>query len=326
MDGWFFRATLPAYRFCQRTKNAVSRKIDPPLLILLYHRVTTLSADHEKLAVTPDRFREQMQYLKVNCQPVKLTDGWSDLSKPAVAITFDDGYADNALEALPILEELEVPATFFVSTGNIDTDCEFWWDYLARILLVGLPNPDSFTLNDRYHGQTWATSTFHQRQQLYHELSHLAQQTSPEVLNGWLEQLAEWSGYPGTPDKTNRSMTWAELRQLAGSRWATIGAHAVSHTALSALDPNRQRQEIFQSKLTLEEQLGQSIHLFSYPYGNRKHYNRTTIHLCREAGFTRGIANFPGRVHRWTDPYQLPRQVVRNWDLATFADCLKNWI
>src|ERR1700674_4950010 len=89
--------------------------VDPPVVVLLYHRVTTIPSDPEMLAVSPDNFRAQTRYLKENFPIVRFEEDWTKARKPAVAITFDDGYADNVLEALPILEEVEVPATFFVS-------------------------------------------------------------------------------------------------------------------------------------------------------------------------------------------------------------------
>jgi hypothetical protein len=65
--------------------------------------------------------------------------------------------------------------------------------------------------------------------------------------------------------------------------------------------------------------------VFSYPFGGRRQYDGTTRRLCREAGFRRAVTTLPGQVHRWTDPLQLPRQLVRNWDAATFAAQLESF-
>ncbi len=116
-----------------------------------------------------------------------------------------------------------------------------------------------------------------------------------------------------------------EVRRLAESPWATVGAHTVSHAALSALPAEEQRQEIFLSKAELEAITGKEITTFSYPFGRKSEYSRISVELCREAGFTRAAANFPGQVHRWSDPLQLPRHLVRNWELATFAQELKGF-
>ena len=54
-------------------------------------------------------------------------------------------------------------------------------------------------------------------------------------------------------------------------------------------------------------------------------YNRVSVRICRESGFVKAASNFPGQVHRWTDPYQLPRQLVRNWGIDSFAARIRDF-
>jgi peptidoglycan/xylan/chitin deacetylase (PgdA/CDA1 family) len=105
----------------------------------------------------------------------------------------------------------------------------------------------------------------------------------------------------------------------------TIGAHTVSHSRLAALSVAEQAEEVGASKRQLESWLGREITLFSYPFGRRCDYTRETLEFCRDSGFTRAAANFPGQVHRWTDPYQIPRHLVRNWPLETFVEKLQGF-
>ena len=137
--------------------------------------------------------------------------------------------------------------------------------------------------------------------------------------NNWLLQLRRWAQTAEVGSGRHRAMTVDEVRLLAGSSLATIGAHTVSHTRLSCLSPQAQHDEISVSKRQLEAWLGRDIATFSYPFGRKPDYTRQSIDLCRQAGFCKAAANFPGQVHRWTDPYQVPRHLVRNWPLETFA-------
>jgi peptidoglycan/xylan/chitin deacetylase (PgdA/CDA1 family) len=302
--------------------NRLLNRVDPPVIVLLYHRVTTLASDPEMLAVTADNFRAQIRHLKENHHLVRFEEDWTKSPKPAVAITFDDGYADNALEALPILEEVGVPATFFVSTGTIGTTEEFWWHELERIILEKQGLPTSFTLEDDRYGRSWPTGTLRERQDFYHGIVRLMTDADAEHRNNRLVQLRRWAQTEEETSDTHRAMSVEELQLLAASRWVTIGAHTVSHTRLSCLSREAQREEVSASKRQLEAWLGREISTFSYPFGRRSDYTQQSIALCREAEFIKAAANFPGQAHRWCDPFQIPRHLVRNWPVDVFANKL----
>lgn len=325
MPGAAFRLAQSAYHGFLMAKNRVLNLIDPPVVVLIYHRVTTLPSDLQFLAVTPDNFRAQMRFLKNNYRIVRFEEDWSGIREPALAVTFDDGYADNALEALPILEQVGVPATFFVSTGAIGTREEFWWDELERVILCGKEYPPFFKLNDSSFGKSWPTSTVAERKSLYDAIHPMIKKIDAPRREEWLRQLRDWAKLGREGRVEYRPMTEDELRALAGSRWATIGAHTVTHTPLSSLADEDQRREILRSRGDLEALLGSEIKVFSYPFGKRDDYNSSSVRICREAGFVKAASNFPGQAHGWTDPYQLPRQLVRNWDLDTFAAKMKSF-
>jgi peptidoglycan/xylan/chitin deacetylase (PgdA/CDA1 family) len=99
------------------------------IVVLMYHRVNdTLPAND--LSVPVAKFREQMEYLRKNCEVVGISalicEGRKTKDegrkKQKVVITFDDGYMDNYVNAYPVLKELGLPATIFLVTGMIGTD------------------------------------------------------------------------------------------------------------------------------------------------------------------------------------------------------------
>ncbi len=96
----------------------------PGLRILMYHRVDRLPA-YDQLTVSPERFEEQIAYLAQHCRVISLAQAVTELTthratRPGVVVTFDDGYRDNLLHALPVLRRYAVPATIFVTTGFCD--------------------------------------------------------------------------------------------------------------------------------------------------------------------------------------------------------------
>lgn len=109
----------------------------------MYHRVNEPGYDPWELAVTPAHFDEQLARLKRRRTVLPLIEfaerhARGDLPRDAVAITFDDGYACNGLNAAPLLAAHGLPATVFLATSAISADHEYWWDDLERIV-VGAP-------------------------------------------------------------------------------------------------------------------------------------------------------------------------------------------
>ena len=105
-------------------------------MVLMYHRIAKADYDPWGIAVSPAHFDEQLAELGRERDVMSLAEFGTlfaarQLPKRATAITFDDGYACNARVAAPILHAHKHPATFFLTTGAIDSELEFWWDELA---------------------------------------------------------------------------------------------------------------------------------------------------------------------------------------------------
>ena len=118
----------------ERARIALSRRReqrDPSVRILAYHRITD---DDDVLAVKPAAFRAQLELaLERGLTPIALDDAVGLLRRTLVpqeryfVVTFDDGYLDNLENALPILEELRVPATIFLPTDIISRRRAYHW-------------------------------------------------------------------------------------------------------------------------------------------------------------------------------------------------------
>lgn len=282
--------------FVRGTVNSLQNLVDPPLVVLLYHRVCDLSDDPFQLAVSPDNFRNQLKYLKDNWPIIRLKDIPSYRGEQAVAVSFDDGYADNLIYALPILEEFEVPATFFITSGYLDSNKEFWWDYLEGIALLSRYDTAEQV---KLHGMLKGMAPLEREQHIKH--------------------LCDLSGYSKKCRESHRPLAKSELQCLAASNWADIGAHGVSHTAFSSLSNTAQLDEMRSSRECLQLLLQKEIDLFSYPFGGKNDFTADSVLCCKEAGFSSAYLNIPGQVHSWTNPCKLPRNLVRNWPVEVFA-------
>lgn len=323
----------------------------PAGLVLLYHRVAALPSDPQRLAVTPAHFAEHLEVLGRDRRPVALSALADSLRRPgpvpAVSVTFDDGYADNLHAARPLLERHGVPATVFVTTGYTAQAREFWWDDLERLLLRPGRLPSALHLSVGEAQYAWpmgdgaeyteAAARAHggwhveqkddptPRHRAYRQLCALFQRTPGAEVTTALDQLSDLAGSPRAARETHRPLTAAEVGRLAASDAIEIGAHAVSHTALSALPLEAQRREMADSRRVLADITGREPASFAYPFGSRRHYTRDTVAAVRDVGYRHACSNIPGLVRRRTDPYEYPRVLVRDWDGDAFARHLQEW-
>lgn len=120
--------------------------------ILYYHRVGRFrDGAPRKMCVTPERFRSQMAFLKRHgFHPVTLDSVAAAATREvplpprAVALTFDDGFADVLTHAVPILHEYRFPSTMFVIAGLMGEETQggmermLTWDELGELVEAGV--------------------------------------------------------------------------------------------------------------------------------------------------------------------------------------------
>ena len=297
------------------------------LLCLMYHRVNSINDSVYNLTVSPENFEQHIKFLKNNFDCYRFEEKWLVHDRPAVVITFDDGYNDNYTYALPILEKYQIPATIFVTTGNLNTRREFWWDELVRLLTVGKNYPDTFTLKDEVFHYTWETDTKEKRIELAKTLRWLLRR-EPDILirEEWFGQLSDWGGVTENGREENASLSYGALKKMQNSEMITIGAHTVNHISLGVLSEERQRKEIVDSLQAIKNCTGIFPTVFSYPFGLNMDFNQDTIKICKEAGIIKAVTTIPKLWHREEDPYHIPRMAVRDWDIEIFQRQIDSWL
>jgi len=235
------------------------------------------------------------------------------LPERALAITFDDGYADNHDIALPVLQAHGLCATFFVATGYLDGG-RMWNDTVmesvrgctqARLALggLGLPGIDVLTID-----------TAASRRSAIDALLSAIKYLPPAQRKAAVEGVAERAG-AALP--TTLMMTSTQVRSLADAGMQ-IGAHTESHPILARLDEHTALQELRRSKATLEDLLGHPVRSFAYPNGRPgRDYLPRDVLLARQAGFALAVTTAPGAARSGDDVFQLPR--FTPWDRQRWA-------
>lgn len=206
------------YRRCKRQY---------PVLILAHHLV---SDRPHRMGMPTEVFLRQILFLQKHYRIVSLSEAVElirsgEVRVPTVALTFDDGYADNFLNLRAVANEVGISTTLFITTHPVETHEEFGHD-LTNGMTGFLP-------------LTW-------------------------------DQIQYWS-----------------------TRGVEFGSHTRTHMDCGTPDSEKLHSEIIGSKEDLEAQLGKSVELFAFPYGQRENMSLEAMRLAASA-YSHFVSSFGG--------------------------------
>jgi peptidoglycan/xylan/chitin deacetylase (PgdA/CDA1 family) len=288
-----------------------------PLSIFIYHRVLPERDPLFPREVDASAFDRHMRLISSFLKVIPLREAairlrQGNLPARAACITFDDGYADNAEVALPILQRYNVPATFFVATGFLDGG-RMWNDTVIE-LVRRAPGP-LLDLTDIGFGKFEIASPLRRQaaiSALLDKLKYLPLETRNLEVN-------KICAHAPMMLPTNFMMTSDQVRMLHNAGME-IGGHTVSHPILTRMDSARARTEIADGKDALEKIIGAPIRLFAYPNGKPgQDYHSDHVGMVKEIGFEAAVSTAWGAARAGSDLHQLPRFTPWDRDRAKFV-------
>ena len=225
--------------------------------------------------------------------------------KRFVILTFDDGYRDNFRRALPILERHSAPFILFVPTGAVTRELYSWWLGLRRLLQnhdvieiepmgrrlhCSEPRSKVAALNAITH---WVAGDYHRKASL-----------KPTLDRSGISLMAVNEQY---------FLNEEELKIIAKHPLATVGAHTVTHCALSILDDTSAREEMSANRAYLQNLLQLPVLHFAYPYGDVAACGPREGMLAEKVGFSTAVTSRRGQL--WPEHahhvHALPRVAVK---------------
>jgi peptidoglycan/xylan/chitin deacetylase (PgdA/CDA1 family) len=287
--------------------SAFAARVETELTILLYHGVTRARSrgieNYSGKHVAADRFAAEMRAIRRHCTPLAIDEAVAllrdrrPLPRRAVVVSFDDGFANNYSTAAPILDELGLPAVFYVTSGLIGTDRMFWVDQIEDCLNLTAAETVTVTLD---RPETLPLRTSDERVAAVDLVKSYCKRAPSEEKDRVVADVAAATGAaPRADHAANYAlMSWPELRALAANRLFTVGGHSLHHDILSALPPVRMRQDVAASIALLDRELGVATRHYSYPEGQAEHFNPQVI----DALAAHGIVCCPSAVHGLNPP------------------------
>ena len=268
--------------------------------------------------ISPKVFEKEMKYLKkmfsilsleelVNCINEK-----KKLPKRLAIITFDDGYKDNYQYAFPILKKYQIPATLFITTGNINDRTLFWWDQLNYIIhhsKISKLNLNEYGKRDfcsllskretyNYLGQSFNNLNTVDREQIISKLKQLTKvQIPPNIAEEFI-------------------LSWDEIKEMS-EYGINIGSHTVTHPILSKIPLENAKYEIQRSKKDIEHHINKKITSFCYPNGKQSDFNKDIIKIVKDSGYKCAVTTIASSNFTKKQLYQLGR-FSTGWNYSSF--------
>jgi peptidoglycan/xylan/chitin deacetylase (PgdA/CDA1 family) len=203
-----------------------------------------------------------------------------------VVLTFDDGYRDNLVHALPVLDAHRAPFTIFVTTGFADRTATMWWADLEEAL-DRLPEA---TID----GRRMALSDPAAKTRAFGHVAAMIRRQPWEDSRTTLDALAAIAGVDGAARVDRYCLDWTEIRALDQLDLCTIAAHTLTHPLLARMRDAEAMHEISASKARLEEMLARPIQHFAYPVGDPSAAGPREFQMTAEAGFATAVTTRPG--------------------------------
>ncbi len=221
-----------------------------------------------------------------------------------VVLTFDDSLKCMADVSAPLLASLGLTATFFVSTGVIDSRKPYWWRRLEYAVShatqpeaqIALPSGEVLTLNAASADETLP------------RVKAGLKSVAPGVLDSLVESVERQLGAAlrcgsGT-DPYAEILSWEDVRRL-DKLGMSVGSHTVTHPNLALLESEELRSELAESRWKIEAECGTPCRHLCYPYGS---CNAAVLEAARACGYVSAVTTeAPGWNARGTDLHALRR-------------------
>ncbi|AHL77384.1 polysaccharide deacetylase [Stutzerimonas stutzeri] len=278
-------------------------------LILMLHRVladdNAAALPHRaELCIGQLAFARLLAWLRQHfvCVPLEdlLTAPSDGLTR--IALTFDDGWRDNAEVAYPLLAHYRVPASIFLSTDFIGNPRGFWWESIGETLWCSAGAPARSLLLQRLAecGAPPLPANF----------DSLPERRRSRALAIYLQSL---KALPATtlqhlanacPQEALHAMNWEQVAELERSGWVRFGPHGAGHGILTKLDDAALTDDLQRSHLALATHCQTPLPIYCYPNGDHDSRVRQAV---AQLGYRRALGTHPGLYRDGDDPLALAR-------------------
>lgn len=279
------------------------------LTVACWHNVEGTWNSPSEPGLGPEGLWKQLRAISRWGTPVSLGWGLDRLARRlplparAVALSFDDGYADNASIAVPLLERLCLPATFFLTPALLSREMDPWWETLSWAVR------EARAAHVNIGGSLAPLGTDAERAQALRRLLLSMKGIPAAERETAIASLVEALEPTGSARTDEMFMDWDDAR-AAVARGIEVGSHTERHPILSEEDPAEQLRDLETARRRLQSELGVDAALLAYPNGGPEDVNGSAVDAAVRVGHTHGLTTTGGINTPGTDPFSIRRILI----------------
>ena len=276
------------------------------------------------ITTSAERFEQQMNVLRTEYCPVTLDDiaDWLKHQKPiphrAVAVTFDDGFADNYHFAAPIMEKYNIRGAIYLAVDAVRRQELPWYCRLHYLFHQAVEK--KLIVTDPETGKIYHCTNPAERNELERLYAKSCVVLGTEPLLRRMEQIESSFGYKLDLSISSPGMMTFEQAKELRHRGHVIGSHTLSHGTSGLLSVDQLHREIGEAHRILEQELDCPVQHFSYPhpYQIEPQWNEDSLQETQKLGYRTAVLTQRGLVKQKANPLLLPRLYVGNGPAEPF--------
>lgn len=229
----------------------------------------------------------------------------------AMAITLDDGYANNLSHGLPIFKQYNVRPMLYIATGHVEHQHCFWFDRLDYALQQVAENAIAVPFdNGLYQFNTYSRESVKQSYAAFRKTCEYyfpddeSMQLTLASMAFFIENKTGYALSGLKNDPWSRLATWEELTKAVAQNELDVGSHTVNHVRVSRAPEKEAISELQGSKQKVEEMLNRNCDHFCYPNGD---YNQETEQQLKKLGYQTAVTVEKGINNTGDNLFQLKR-------------------
>lgn len=281
-------------------------------IILTYHIIYKENANSTRPTcfISESEFSKHIKWLVKKYQVVPLSTivdcilTKKNFPKKALGITFDDGYSNFFHVAYPILKKFNIPSTIYLSAGLIDTKKLFWFDMIEYLLLNTYQKTLNITIQDKVY-----CLDLSEKNKSIQELVNLLKKTTNRERKAVINHLTSLLHKGREPISSGDylPLSWREIKGFCNDSLIAIGSHTIEHIILTSLSTKEVYNEVYNSKLILENNISEIVEDFSYPNGKLSDFDEVSKDMLKKAGYRSAATTIEDFNTIFADVYELKR-------------------